>query len=628
MQFRTAFHTLILGVFVSLVVAIGYAEVGSPEATIPREKLSAACRKAKADFRPLTQADVAQAKTALREAFDRLDEKLTRWGSVGDDWKKYLLWEKLDAELRGATPNVVTLDRIRRRYNADHDGLELAWFLDVQRALRNYMAVTKAVDNPQVRTEYEKQLNGLTTDLDSYLSKPTTKTAADIGSALRWLQDAHQQPELVEAIQRRLGFPNLYVKISADFVGIGLADTIDDVTPVSDSILGTEVQGTAHTQGTIHAVLQPNADAAVIDALFSGSAHSDNVGYHKPVTVWSEATTDLTATKRIWIQADGFGSHPAVSNAETSLTIQDIQSKHGCGLIERIGWKRAGQQQSEAECIASQHAEGRLNARIDAQADESLEKANQQYVEKFKRPFTDRKLFPQKLQFATTEQSLTVVAVQAGGGKVAASSLPPAPKAEGDITLQIHESAINNLAFDALAGRTVHEDKMQAAVTDLLGQLPEKMKGDEDGKPWAITFATQQPISVSFADGGFKITLRGAKYYKGGEAYPAMDITATYKIEKTAKGFNAVRQGDIEVFPPDVKPGSGKQVDAHRQVIRTLLQKRFAKVFEKEILGEGFELSGKWKAAGKLLATDVISRDGWLVIVWRRTAESKAVAAK
>ena len=47
------------------------------------------------------------------------------------------------------------------------------------------------------------------------------------------------------------------------------------------------------------------------------------------------------------------------------------------------------------------------------------------------------------------------------------------------MSLRVHESMINNLALDALSGRTVHEDKLQAAVTDLLGHLPEKMKGDD-----------------------------------------------------------------------------------------------------------------------------------------------------
>ncbi len=194
------------------------------------------------------------------------------------------------------------------------------------------------------------------------------------------------------------------------------------------------------------------------------------------------------------------------------------------------------------------------------------------------------------------------------------------------MSIRVHESMLNNLAFDALAGRTVHEEKLQSVVKDLLGHLPEKMKGDEDGQPWAITFARQQPIAVTFADGGFRITIRGVKYYKGKEGHPGMNVSAAYKIEKTAKGFKAVRQGDIEVFPPDFVPGSGQQIDARRQVIRKLLEKRFAKVFEPEILGEGLELPGKWKPAGKMLPIQVECRDGWLVIAWKRAAVEPKVA--
>ena len=96
-----------------------------------------------------------------------------------------------------------------------------------------------------------------------------------------------------------------------------------------------------------------------------------------------------------------------------------------------------------------------------------------------------------------------------------------------------------------------------------------------------------------------------------------MNVSAAYKIEESADGFKAVRQGDIEVLPPDFEPG--KQIDARRQVIRKLLEKRFAKVFEPEILGKGFELPGKWKAAGWMRPIQAVARDGWLIIAWKRS---------
>jgi len=186
---------------------------------------------------------------------------------------------------------------------------------------------------------------------------------------------------------------------------------------------------------------------------------------------------------------------------------------------------------------------------------------------------------------------------------------------------------VNNFAFDALAGRMIHEEKMQAAVTEMLGKLPEKMKGDDDGKPWAVAFAPRQPISLTFADDGFKITIRGARFFKGEEGHPGMNISASYKIEKTPAGFKAVRQGDIAVFPPEFVPGGEMKIDARRQIIRKLLEKRFAKVFEPEILGQGLDLPGKWKAAGHLAPIQVVARDGWLVIAWKRTPTPAKVAA-
>ena len=99
-----------------------------------------------------------------------------------------------------------------------------------------------------------------------------------------------------------------------------------------------------------------------------------------------------------------------------------------------------------------------------------------------------------------------------------------------------------------------------------------------------------------------------------------MNISASYKIEHSPKEpskVRVVRQGPIEVFPPGFTPGSGQRMGARQEVLRKLLEKRFAKVFEPEFLGEGIELPGRWKAAGKLLASQVVCRDGWLSIAWK-----------
>jgi hypothetical protein len=589
---------------------------GDVAAASPAEDLAAACRKVAADFRPLGSADIEKAKKGLNEAIDRLDARLAQDGSNGEAWGKFLELKTLQKQLQISTgPDKTVLTRILGRYNTGYDGLDLVWFLDTQRALHHYLAVSFAVNNPKIQATFSEKMNQLAEKLAKYAAKPTTEDALTIGESLRWLESAEQVPDLVDAIQKQYVKPNLYGSISPEILRAGIDEHVDESMPIRDYILGTDIHGTAHTVGETRVKLVPSSDFGVFDALFFGTTTSTNVGYHRPVTIFSNSTTELSGCKRLWIHDGGISAYPGVSQATTHIEICDIQAKRA--FIERMAWKRAAKQQTAAECIASRHAEERLNERIDHQANESLDRANEAYVNKFYRPFTERKLFPQELQFNTTEKAISLVGLQAGGGKLAAPSDPPAVTDQAEMSVRVHESMINNLAFDALAGRTVYEEKVQASVTEALGYLPEKMKGDDDGRPWAITFAPRQPITVTFADNGFSVTIRGLRFCKGTEIHnDPMNITASYKIEKTADGVKAIRQGDILVFPPDFQPG--QKVSGRQQVIRKLLEKRFEKVFEPELIGKGIELSGKWKAVGKLMPIEVACHDGWLVIGWRR----------
>jgi len=596
-----------------------------PPAVPSAKDLPGLCPAAKKQFHPLTEKDVRQARLVVLESIESLEARLAIDVLNGEAWAKSLDLAALNEQLRAANPDKAILGRIHGRFNSGHEGLELVWFLDLQRALHNYLATSGAVDNPKIGDAFRQQIDKLAVALKSYAECPTTDDALTISEAVRWLASAHQAPELVEAIAARYVHPNLYGEMSEAVLGAGVAGPVDDASDVRDCILGTDIYGTAHTVGQTTVALLPDANFGVFDTLFRGTTQSDNVGYNGPVTIFSASNTSLAARKRIWIGVEGIASYPGLSQAETQISICDIRSRKGRAFVERIAWKKAAKQQGAAEYIASRHAEDRLNQRIDQQAAEALDRANRAYVEKFRQPFSERKLFPQLVQFSTNQRAIALVALQAGEGKLAAPGQPPAVVEGADVSLRIHESLVNNLAFDALAGRTVYEEKVQKAVTDALGHLPEKMQGDGDGKPWAITFAPRQPISLTLADGGFTITLRGVKFYKGQDAHPGMNVSASYKIEKSGKGFKAVRQGDIEVLPPDFEPG--KQIDARRQVIRKLLEKRFAKIFEPEILGDGFELPGKWKAAGKLVPIQVEAQNGWLTLAWRRTADQPAKVA-
>jgi hypothetical protein len=221
-----------------------------------------------------------------------------------------------------------------------------------------------------------------------------------------------------------------------------------------------------------------------------------------------------------------------------------------------------------------------------------------------------------------------VTVLQGGPFGLGSPSPPPSLEDEHDLAVRLHESAVNNFMASAFAGMILEEEAFLDQVTELVGSLPEALKPDEEQEPWGITFAREQPISVTFADGGFRMTLRGVKYATGDKEYQGMNVTAVYQIRKTEQGFGAVRQGELQIFPPGFDPGGDKKLTSSQTVLRTLLEKRFGKIFEEELAVEDLSLPGRWNKAGQLTLARWEASDGWMLLAWDRTAPAAAVAGR
>lgn len=610
------------GTFVAFVATI-FASIATCQAADNSfADLATACETAKANFHPLTQADLAPIITELNEAVKRLDARLTAAGPSGEAWRKYLHWTAFQQELSSPAPKREVLTDVYQRLSAGEEGLNLVWFVDVQRALRQYLRVSGDIESPaEVAKIYPQNLDRLAAALKAYSTKPTPEDALTISESLRGLNADRQASQLVQNVAQLFKQPNLYVDIDESVVNAALGENVDEMTPLSDCILGTSIQGSAHTLGQATAKVAESDRFAIIDNYLFATAYSNTVGHNGPVCIYSTGTTCIGAIKRLWIDENGLFSYPACSNAVTRTCINDIRSIKGRQFIERIAWKKAGKQLGEAEYVASQHAECRVNARIDERANSSLAEANANYQKKIRQPLVEHKLFPEDLKFASGQQAMHVRSIQAGTSLIAAANQPPEVE-KADMTVRVHESMINNYALDALAGMTIRQERAEKAIIDMLGELPEKMKTDPNEEPWGITFAKRQPVTVTFADDSFKVTIHGAGFLKGDAPQPAMDVTATYKIEKTAEGFKAVRQGDLQIFPPGFDPATG-QLSARHQTVRHLLEKRFGKVFEPEIIPQGIVPKGKMEKIGKLMPTQWVCKDGWMVVSWKRVPVEK-----
>jgi len=583
----------------------------------PATDLPAACLAAKASFKPITDEDVRWAKAQLIGAIERLDRRLKADGPNGEQWRKYLQWDKLQAELKQSQPNFDALMEIYKRYSADEEGLGMVWFLDVRDAIWRYRFYVGMKGAPAFEKGFASILDGLAANLQDYVAEPTSQKALAIGQALGQLEDARQVPELVEAVRHHVARPNLFLHASSKVTSTALDENVDEDTPVRDVILGATIRGTGHTVGETRSHLRPDDRFGLLDIIFLGIAKTRNVASKGPARVHSAGTTRIGACKRLWIDETGLHGLPAVSNAITSTRFTCIQTVRGGRIIERIVQKKAYQQKGMGERTASHHAEQRINRRVDERAAKMLAEANDSFTRKFRRPLIEHRLFPQTLDFTSTDSALRVVSLEADALQLAAPSEPPELAGDADLGLRIHESMLNNLAASALAGRTLRSETLESSLIDLFGKLPDRLKQDEDRAPWAIRFDQDRPIWIAFSDNGLTVTIRGKRYYKAGEPHPAMNVTASYKFVKTDTGFKAVRQGDVEILPPGFKRESGERLSNEELVILPILERRFGKIFEPELILDGFTPEKRLAPLGKVKPIQMTGEKGWLVAAWK-----------
>jgi hypothetical protein len=290
------------------------------------------------------------------------------------------------------------------------------------------------------------------------------------------------------------------------------------------------------------------------------------------------------------------------------------------GLIQKIAVKRVYQSKSQAEAIGAQHARARLNARMDSQSANLVVQANGDFWTKFRNPLLQVGAFPERMQFSSSGDRLAIHATRADSYQLAAPAAAPEIGEATDVIVRLHESTVDNLASTVLAGRTLKRDEVNRLVKNATGKIPEELK-DEEERDWSITFAPERPIELEVDGGGFVITLRGDEYTSGENTYPAMNVTARYKLERNDRGgLRAIRQGELEIFPPDFRPDVD-QLSSSQQSLKTILERRFGKLFKPELPdkpAEGLELAGRWKRLGRLPLVVLNANGGWLTLGWSK----------
>ena len=467
-----------------------------------------------------------------------------------DAWSKYLLLEQLREVVR--TGNAQTQHRLARtilsRMESDSlapqqlEMLQASPFSELQFALKRW------ADEPVDCT-------ALLDDIESYEESRRVDAAHSLARLYqnsRWSTNPAIE-DLSELLNSHYRNANVRVAVAGDLLNRLIPNIDPSDEDIDEYIQGTRVYGCSRVHTNLRATLVPDAVRWRVGVEASGEVESSTAANAGPATFYNDALSRYLARKLLIVERNGVSVWRAEAEADSNTGLTGFRTDFDS--VPLLGWlaRSIARDQHDSRLSAAQReAEVRLAARVSERLDEEvhsrLEQAEKDFEEKLWGPMKNLHLNPVALDLHTSSTRLIGRYRLAGDHQLGAHT--PRPQAPGDslLSVQIHESAINNIV------EQLKLDGKESDLHDLYREIgavfahPELEAPDDVPEGVTIRFAETEPIRVRFEQGRVIVTLRIAELSRGWRhKWKNFAVRAYYVPDPTQLDANLVREGSIEL---------------------------------------------------------------------------------
>jgi len=530
--------------------------------------------------------------------------------------------------------------RLQSRLVGNIVGLEMPPLVKLRDETDALIAAVRYPDPQRSQRWVQQQLDLLAKQLETADPSGSAEDAAILSFVVQRLDQSNQVPELVSELYNAFCRPNLVVTIGGDIVQNAITRPVDRLRPVRDCILGTRIIGNGRLQGQVVGRLAPALGHVQVDLVLTGQFRSDSVGYNGPVRLPSVGQGTVMASRSLWIGESGVSLSQVTSSAALRTTITSIQ--HPLRIVRRIASKQIAQKKPQADQIARQRLRNQVVTDFTNQTSEAAQRigsrpnggstlpGNSPRLDQAFVALKRLNVSPPTRLIGSTTDSVFMQATQRNGKQLAAITSPPPAFAthsfavhgqvihRGDLSLQIHESLIDNLASTVLGGRIMTGDQIDRLLGSVrnVSRSPATPESESDVQPekFEIEFSTLRPIIFEARDQKIRLGIRGNRFSQGDrDLRSSLEITATYEPVDMG-GYKVLQRTGIVAVD---FPGTGRigfQQVAERRSIQKLFKDRFPETLLDQpiilpIMAAAPTLSGRvFRPSG------IDAQNGWLTL--------------
>jgi hypothetical protein len=301
---------------------------------------------------------------------------------------------------------------------------------------------------------------------------------------------------------------------------------------------------------------------------------------------------------------------PTALKVDSDLQLEGVQTSYQQWplvheLVTMIVAEQYRQQHDALRQESEQQLKATLESGLQTELGNTVEQVSSRLSETVLGPLQRLRLAPQVTDMQSTEDRLIARYRVAGDLQLAAMTPRPRAVADNLISVQVHQSALNNMMEQLLPqGEEMSAKQLLETCYQSLGlataQMPNNLPEDV-----RINLANHRPVTIEIEDGKFWITLRVIRLKKqqAGELRNVI-VRACYMPQIHGLDIKLIRQGHLSLSGPGMSLG-------HRLPARALFNKLLPH-------DQPLQLTNPERLAARLPAGTRIGqfelRDGWIGI--------------
>lgn len=419
---------------------------------------------------------------------------------------------------------------------------------------------------------------------------------------------------------------NVHFSISEDLLSRLVSDYRTETGCIADCILGAWVTGSQVTTVNVRADVRPSADRANFQLVVSGNTRSNTTGRREPATVFTRGDHYFTISKPVWFDGDRVTHDPATISVDPNNTTLGVRTDYDRipligSLVRSIARQRVAESRGQSEAIAARKLSDQALPEFETEAARQLADMDTEVHDKILQGLRDHQIAPDTVS-ARSSNTHIAVSSRTLGARLGGSRQPELPLSVTGMTIQVHESALNN-STDALGlnGRTINENDVQGEIEKALSEIlhreisltkdaeenaePTEEPADPAEPPSTFVFSATDPVRVMFGDGEVTLVLRTGVLQEGKEDIPEQIIRIPFVI--TMEG------GQLILEPGTIGVSSVDEVDRLKQVTRaTQIRRILGRRFKRQELDPTLELTNASDETVEVTLQSITFADGWL----------------